>query len=93
MHDYSLTVTQLHKHGVCMLPYAKITSKSCVYTYPSSLHQSLNTYDYYIYFINRDTEVETLSRGPPASQQNEKSELSNMAMEADPHPRSQPGPS
>lgn len=65
-----------------------------VYTYPSSLHnQPLNTYDYYIYFIDTDTKVETLAHGPPASRQNEKSELSKMAVDADPHPRSQPGPS
>lgn len=48
-----------------MLRYAKIISKQCVYTYPSSLHQPLNTYNYYIYFINTDTKVETLARGLP----------------------------
>lgn len=48
---------------------------------------------YYIYFIDTDTKVETLAHGSPASPQNEKSELSNTAVDADPHPRSQPGPS
>ena len=47
-----------------MLRYTKIISKQCVYTYPSSLHQSLNTYNYYIYFINTDTKVETLACAP-----------------------------